>query len=62
MYNGVNIIEKARNGKDNVSVEDVTWNCASDFDADFNSDISFIEEDSYLVLPRINSRAGGRSL
>ncbi|KAG7313392.1 hypothetical protein JYU34_000510 [Plutella xylostella] len=59
-YNGVQIIEKARSRSGSVHVEGVTWNCALEFDADINSDISFIEEGAYLILPKINSRAGGR--
>ncbi|XP_037868399.1 chondroitin sulfate proteoglycan 4 [Bombyx mori] len=59
-YNGVKIIEKARSRSGSVRVEGVTWNCAPEFDADINSDISFIDEGAYLILPKINSRAGGR--
>ncbi|XP_039764117.1 chondroitin sulfate proteoglycan 4 [Pararge aegeria] len=59
-YNGVKIIEKARSRSGSVHVEGVTWNCAPEFDADINSDISFIDEGAYLILPKINSRAGGR--
>ncbi|XP_053624900.1 chondroitin sulfate proteoglycan 4 [Plodia interpunctella] len=59
-YNGVKIIEKARSRSGSVHVEGVTWNCAPEFDADINSDISFVDEGAYLILPKINSRAGGR--
>ncbi|KAI8430567.1 hypothetical protein MSG28_000789 [Choristoneura fumiferana] len=59
-YNGVKIIEKARSRSASVRVEGVTWNCAPEFDADLNSDISFIDEGAYLILPKISSRAGGR--
>ncbi|KAJ2954210.1 hypothetical protein O0L34_g2449 [Tuta absoluta] len=59
-YNGVKIIEKARSRSGSVHVEGVTWNCAPEFDADLTSDISFIDENAYLILPKINSRAGGR--
>ncbi|XP_041986792.1 chondroitin sulfate proteoglycan 4 [Aricia agestis] len=59
-YNGVKIIEKARSRTGSVHVEGVTWNCAPEFDADINADISFIDEGAYLILPKINSRAGGR--
>ncbi|CAK1588060.1 unnamed protein product [Parnassius mnemosyne] len=59
-YNGVKIIDKARSRSGSVHVEGVTWNCAPEFDADINSDISFVDEGAYLILPRINSRAGGR--
>ncbi|CAG9558197.1 unnamed protein product [Danaus chrysippus] len=59
-YNGVKIIEKARSRSGSVHVEGVTWNCALEFDADISSDISFIDEGAYLILPKINSRAGGR--
>ncbi|KAI8430565.1 hypothetical protein MSG28_000789 [Choristoneura fumiferana] len=58
-YNGVKIIEKARSRSASVRVEGVTWNCAPEFDADLNSDISFIDEGAYLILPKISSRAGG---
>ncbi|CAH4038660.1 chondroitin sulfate proteoglycan 4 isoform X1 [Pieris brassicae] len=59
-YNGVKIIEKARSRSASVHVEGVTWNCAPEFDADLNSDISFVDEGAYMVLPKINSRAGSR--
>lgn len=59
-YNGVKIIEKARSRSGSVRVEGVTWNCAPEFDADVNADISFVDEGAYLILPKINSRAGGR--
>ncbi|XP_022832747.1 chondroitin sulfate proteoglycan 4 isoform X2 [Spodoptera litura] len=59
-YNGVKIIEKARSRSGSVHVEGVTWNCAPEFDADLNSDISFVDEGAYLILPKINSRAGGK--
>ncbi|XP_052752420.1 chondroitin sulfate proteoglycan 4 isoform X2 [Galleria mellonella] len=59
-YNGVKIIEKARSRSGSVRVEGVTWNCAPEFDADINADISFVDEGAYLILPKINSKAGGR--
>ncbi|XP_075990954.1 chondroitin sulfate proteoglycan 4-like protein isoform X2 [Anticarsia gemmatalis] len=59
-YNGVKIIEKARSRSSSVHVEGVTWNCAPEFDADLNSDISFVDEGAYLILPKISSRAGGK--
>ncbi|XP_049885189.1 chondroitin sulfate proteoglycan 4 [Pectinophora gossypiella] len=59
-YNGVKIIEKARSRSGSVHVEGVTWNCAPEFDADLSSDISFVDESAYLILPKINSRAGSR--
>ncbi|XP_050683596.1 chondroitin sulfate proteoglycan 4 [Leptidea sinapis] len=59
-YNGVKIIEKARSRSTSVHVEGVTWNCAPEFDADLNSDISFVDEGAYMILPKISSRAGGR--
>lgn len=61
-YNGVKIIELGRSRAGAVRVEGVTWNCAPEFDASLDDEISFVDEGAYLILPKINSRAGGRSL
>ncbi|KOB74452.1 Uncharacterized protein OBRU01_09099, partial [Operophtera brumata] len=49
-YNGVKIIEKARSRSGSVRVEGVTWNCAPEFDADVNSDISFVDENGAVKV------------
>lgn len=59
-YNNVSILQKARERSGQVQVNAVTWNCAAEFDADVNTDISFVQDSAYMMLQKASSRAGAR--
>lgn len=60
-YNGVDVLKRARYRMLKSDAHGITWSCASEFDAVFSSDISFIEEEAYMALPNPISRTGLRS-
>lgn len=40
--------------------ERVSWICAPEFDADVNTPISFLDDESYVILQKAPSRSGDR--
>lgn len=50
MYNGIWVLDQARNRHSNAVVHGVTWNCAAEFEAKSNRSISFVEDDSFIAL------------
>ena len=59
-YNGVDVLKRARYRTFQSDVHGVTWSCASEFDASFSSDMSFMEEGAFMSLPNPVSRTGVR--
>lgn len=59
-YNGVDVLKRARYRTFQSDVHGVTWSCASEFDAGYTSDISFMEEGAFVSLPNPVSRTGVR--
>lgn len=45
-------MDLARRRQSQAVVHGVTWNCASEFEADANRPISFIEDGAFLLIPR----------
>ncbi|GJQ68142.1 putative chondroitin sulfate proteoglycan [Trypoxylus dichotomus] len=52
VYNGFQILDLARKRQSQAIVHGVTWNCASEFEADANKPISFIEDGAFMQIPR----------
>lgn len=62
VYNGVNILQRARHRAGKSDAQSITWNCAAEFDANIEQDISFVEEGAYIALPNIINRTGIRQV
>lgn len=62
VYNGVNILQRARHRAGKSDAQSITWNCAAEFDASVEQDISFVEEGAYIALPNIINRTGIRQV
>lgn len=59
-YNGVNILQRARQRIGKSDAQSITWNCAAEFDATIEQDISFVEEGAYISMANIINRTGVR--
>ena len=59
-YNGVDVLKRARYRTFQSDVHGVTWSCASEFDASFTNDMSFMEEGAFMSMPNPVSRTGVR--
>ncbi len=59
-YNGVDVLKRARYRTLQSDAHGVTWSCASEFDAGYSNEISFMEEGAYVSLPNPVSRNGVR--
>lgn len=59
-YNGVDVLKRARYRTLQSDAHGVTWSCASEFDAVYSSEISFMEDGAFLSLPNPISRTGVR--
>ncbi|CAH0562469.1 unnamed protein product [Brassicogethes aeneus] len=51
-YNGVTVLEQARQRQSQATVQGVTWNCAAEFEANVDRPISFVEDDAFVVIPQ----------
>ncbi|XP_050497411.1 chondroitin sulfate proteoglycan 4 [Diabrotica virgifera virgifera] len=49
-YNGILVLDQARYRQSESIVQGITWNCAAEFDASVDQPISFIEDDSYVLI------------
>lgn len=52
VYNGFQILDLARRRMSQAIVHGVTWNCASEFEANANRPVSFIEDGAFMLIPR----------
>ncbi|XP_058818725.1 chondroitin sulfate proteoglycan 4 [Topomyia yanbarensis] len=59
-YNNINIFKRARERTGHVTNERVSWICAPEFDADASTPISFLDDESYVILQKPTSRSGDR--
>ncbi|RZF41494.1 hypothetical protein LSTR_LSTR000208 [Laodelphax striatellus] len=60
IYNGVDALNRARHRVAQADAQGVTWNCAAEFDADEQREISFVEDGAYMALPNVISRSGSK--
>lgn len=60
LYNGVDALQRARHRILNADAQSVTWNCAAEFDASDDKEISFVEDGAYMALPNIIPRTGAK--
>ncbi|XP_054277996.1 chondroitin sulfate proteoglycan 4 [Macrosteles quadrilineatus] len=60
VYNGVQVLQRARQRTGKSDAQGVTWNCAAEFDASLEQDISYVEDGAYIALPNIINRTGVR--
>ncbi|KAL1375850.1 hypothetical protein pipiens_017241 [Culex pipiens pipiens] len=59
-YNNINIFKRARERTGHVTNERVSWICAPEFDADVTTPVSFLDDESYVILQKPTSRSGDR--
>ncbi|KXJ80689.1 hypothetical protein RP20_CCG023888 [Aedes albopictus] len=59
-YNNINIFKRARERTGHVTNERVSWICAPEFDEDVATPISFLDDESYVILQKPTSRSGDR--
>lgn len=51
------ILEQARYRQSQALVQGITWNCAAEFESTIDQPVSFVEDNSYMVLPqKINNK------
>lgn len=60
VYNGARVIEYARSRKSQSEATAVTWGCSPEFDATRSTNISFVEDKSFIAIPRPIPRSGSR--
>lgn len=59
-YNGMSILRRARERIGQVEVQGVTWSCSLEFEAGFDTEISFVENGAFMTLPNPIARTGTR--
>lgn len=60
VYNGVAPLSLARKRLDQARALDISWNCAAEFRASSKTEISFVDDGSYMSLPVSIPRTGDR--
>jgi len=60
VYNGIHLLQKARERNGTVDVHGVTWACSPEFEAGVDKDMSFVEDGAYMSLTNTISRTGAR--
>ncbi|XP_051173583.1 chondroitin sulfate proteoglycan 4 isoform X2 [Leptopilina boulardi] len=58
VYNGAKVIEYARLRKNQSEPTAVTWGCSPEFDATWRTNISFVEDGSFIAIPKPIPRSG----
>ncbi|XP_043482850.1 chondroitin sulfate proteoglycan 4 isoform X2 [Leptopilina heterotoma] len=58
VYNGAKVIEYARLRKNQSEPTAVTWGCSPEFDATWRTNISFVEDGSFIAITKQISRFG----
>ncbi|XP_030746194.1 chondroitin sulfate proteoglycan 4 isoform X2 [Sitophilus oryzae] len=51
-YNDLLVLETARQRESRAIVEAITWNCAAEFEATLDQAVSFVEDDTFLLIPQ----------
>ncbi|GAB0098883.1 chondroitin sulfate proteoglycan 4 [Sergentomyia squamirostris] len=57
-YNNINVFKRAKERTSHVASARVSWACAAEFDADHQQSVSFIEDDSFMVLGKPTAYTG----
>ncbi|XP_055711491.1 chondroitin sulfate proteoglycan 4 [Phlebotomus papatasi] len=57
-YNNINVFKRAKERTSHVASVRVSWACAAEFDADHQQSVSFIEDDSFMVLGKTTMYSG----
>ncbi|KAL2732461.1 chondroitin sulfate proteoglycan 4 [Vespula maculifrons] len=60
IYNGARVIEYARSRRGQSDATAVTWGCSPEFDATWNTEVSFVEDGAFTAIPRAIPRSGSR--
>ncbi|KAK2583830.1 hypothetical protein KPH14_009724 [Odynerus spinipes] len=58
IYNGARVIEYAKSRKGQSDATAVTWGCSPEFDATWNTEVSFVEDGAFTAIPRAIPRSG----
>lgn len=59
-YNGIRVIEHARNRRNSTEATAVSWGCSSEFEATIRNEIGFVEDGAFTAIPRNIPRSGSR--
>lgn len=59
-YNGIRVIEHARNRRNSTEATAVSWGCSAEFEASASSEIGFVEDGAFTAIPRSIPRSGSR--
>lgn len=59
-YNGANVIESARSRRGLSVASGVAWGCSTEFDANRDTEISFVEDGAFTAIPKQIPRTGTR--
>lgn len=59
-YNTMNVFKKAKERTSHVTSVHVAWTCSSEFDADQRQSISFVRDDSFVMLAKPAVQTGER--
>lgn len=59
-YNNINVFKRAKERTSHASSEHVSWSCSSEFDANQMQGISFLHNESYVMLAKPVVQTGER--
>lgn len=59
-YNNINVLKRAKERTSHVTSVHVLWMCSSEFDADQRQGISFVRDDSFVMLAKPAVQTGER--
>lgn len=59
-YNNINVFKRAKERTSHVTSVHVAWTCSSEFDADQRQSISFVRDDSFVMLAKPVVQTGER--
>lgn len=59
-YNNINVLKRAKERTSHVTSAHVLWTCSSEFDADQRQGISFVRDDSFVMLAKPVVQSGER--
>lgn len=59
-YNNINVFKRAKERTSHTTNVHVLWTCSSEFDADQKQGISFMRDDSFVMLAKPVVQTGER--
>lgn len=59
-YNNINVLKRAKERTSHVTSVHVAWTCSAEFDADQRQGISFVRDDSFVMIAKPVVQTGER--